>query len=58
MTQAWAALIIAAVVVFIGSTAVVTIQHSEGCYEIPTEFKSEAEELQTKINTAINQSKE
>lgn len=57
ITQVWAALFIAAIVFFVGSTAVATVQHSGGCYEIPTEFKSEAEELQTKINTAISQSK-
>ena len=57
ITQVWAALLIAAVVFFVGSTAVVSVQYSGGCYEIPTEFKSDAEELQTKINTAISQSK-
>ena len=55
LTGVWAALIVAALVVWIGSTAVAEIQHSGNIYEIPTEFKSEADELQIKINTAISQ---
>ena len=58
LTGIWLAFLLAVVPIFVGTTAVVAIQHSGGCYEVPTEFKSEAEELQTKINTAINQSKE
>ena len=54
ITQVWAVLIVAALVFWIGSTAVTIIQHSDGAYEIPTEFKSEAEELQIKINAAIH----
>ena len=57
MTGIWEALILAVVVAWIGSTAVVSIQHSDGVFEIPTEFKSEANELKEKINTAITQSK-
>ena len=47
----------AAIVLFIGTTAVAAIEHSEGVYEVPTEFKAEAEELQEKINAAINAAK-
>lgn len=57
ITEVWFALVVAAVVVWIGSTAVAIIQHSGGNYEVPTEFKSEAEELQAKFNAAISQSK-
>lgn len=58
MTGAWFVLLVAAGVLFVGSTATTIIQHSAGIYEIPTEFLSEAEELQTKINTAINKAKQ
>ena len=57
LTGIWFALILAVIPVFVGTTAVVAIHYTEGKYEVPTEFKSEAEELQTKINTAISQSK-
>lgn len=55
ISSAWAVLIVALAVVWIGSTMSVEIQHSDNVFEIPTEFKFEAEELQTKINTAISQ---
>ena len=57
MTGVWCALILAALVVWVGSTAVTTVEYSNETYNIPTEFKSEAEELQSKINTAISQSR-
>lgn len=53
----YAVLLAAAIVLFIGTTAVAAIEHSEGVYEVPTEFKAEAEELQEKINAAINAAK-
>ena len=55
--QVWVALLIAAVVLFLGKTAVATINHSGGQYVVPTEFLSDAEELRNKINMAINQSR-
>lgn len=55
--QVWAALLVSLLVLFIGKTAVVTINHSAGVYTIPTEFISEAEELRNRINTARNQSR-
>ncbi len=58
-SQIWAVLIVSAFSLFMGSTAMVTINLGmNNTYEIPTEFMSDAEELQTKINTAISQSKE
>lgn len=57
LTGAWVGLLIAALIIWIGSTAVTEVQHINGVFEIPTEFKSEADELQTKIYTAINQSR-
>lgn len=57
ITQIWALLIIILVVLFIGKTAVVSIHHSNGIYEVPTEFFSEAEELRNKINAAIGQAR-
>lgn len=57
LTGIWLAFLLATIPVFVGTTAVVAIQHSEGNYDVPTEFKSDAEELQAKINMAINQAK-
>lgn len=53
--QIWAALIVSVIVLFIGKTAVVSIKHYGGVYEVPTEFLSDAEELRDKINMAKNQ---
>ena len=53
----WLALICAAVPIVVGFTAVVEIQHSNGTYEIPTEFKEDADKLASKIYLAISQSK-
>lgn len=50
------ALIISLISIFVGKTAIVSIRHSSGIYIVPTEFISEAVELQDKINTAIRQS--
>ena len=61
LSQVWAILAISALVLFLGSTAVVSVEsktdYGNSIYEIPTEFRSEAEELQEKIMTAISQSK-
>ena len=57
LTGIWLAFLLAIIPVFVGTTAMVAIEYSEGIYDIPTEFKSDAEELQAKINMAINQSK-
>ena len=59
VTQMWALLVVVAIVLFMGTTAVVTISLINGLsFEIPTEFKSEADELKVKIDTAIKQAKE
>ena len=55
ISSAWAVLIVALAVIWVGSTMSVEIRHNDNIFEIPTEFKFEAEELQTKINTAISQ---
>lgn len=55
--QVWVALLISLVVIFIGKTAVVSINHAGGVYTVPTEFMSEADELKNKINMAISQSR-
>lgn len=54
-TEIFAGLIPVAVIIFIGKTATLSILHSCGEYIVPTEFKSEAEELQIKINQAKHQ---
>lgn len=48
---------VAAVVFFIGKTAMVTIKHSGGEYLVPTEFMSDAQQLRDKINMAKNQAR-
>lgn len=55
--QVWLAFIPAAILLFIGKTATVTINHSGGKYIVPTEFMSEAEDLRNRINLAISQSR-
>lgn len=55
VTQIWAALIIIPVVLFIGRTAVTKVIYSGGVYLVPTEFKSEADELKSKIDSAMSQ---
>ena len=57
MTGLWIALIGAVVPIFVGTTSVVVIQHTEGNYDVPIEQKESAYELKTKILTAIEQSK-
>lgn len=56
--EALLGLIPAAVIFFIGKTAVVNIKYSGGEYTVPTEFLSEAEDLRSKLNRAIHQAKE
>lgn len=57
-TQIWAILVIAVVVLFLGTTAVTVVSLENGLsFEVPTEFKSEAEELQLRITTAVKQAK-
>lgn len=60
-TQIWALFAITALMLFSGSTAVVAVErltnYGNIIYEIPTEFRSDADELQEKIMTAISQSK-
>ena len=56
--KTWIALIIVPVVLFIGRTAVASVKYGSSIYTVPTEFKSEAEELRNKINAAISQSRE
>lgn len=48
---------VAAIVFFIGKTAVVSIKHSGGEYLVPTEFMSDAEQLRDRINMAKNQAR-
>ena len=56
--EVWVALVIAAIVLFIGKTAETIVKCSDGGeYSIPTEMTSEAEELKDKINTAIHQAR-
>lgn len=61
-TQVWAILAVSALMLFLGSTAVVAVENStkygNNIYEIPTEFRSDADELQEKILTAVNSVKE
>lgn len=52
-----AILAISALFIFLGKTAIVTINYSGGAYEIPVEFKSDADELVSKIETAKTKSK-
>lgn len=48
-------LIPAVLILVIGNTAAVKIAHSGGAYIIPVEVMSAAEEIETKINLALNQ---
>lgn len=59
ITQAWAALIVVALVIWWGLTAVATISYNNDMceYDIPTEFKSDAEDAKEKIETALKQYK-
>lgn len=52
--EKYVGLLAAAVCAFVGSTAVATIHYKNGTdYQIPTEWKSEAEDAKTKIDTAL-----
>lgn len=53
-SAAYAGLLVSALLLFIGKTALVTIRHSKGEYLVPTEYTSEAEELAGKINMVRN----
>lgn len=55
ITEVYAVLIICLLLLWLGKTAVAKVTYSGGTYEIPTEFKSDAEEIKDKINVAINQ---
>lgn len=57
ITQVWAALIVVAVVLYWGLTAVATISYkNDMCeYDIPTEFKSDALDAKGKIDLALSQ---
>lgn len=57
ITQVWAALIVVAVVLYWGLTAVATINYkNDMCeYDIPTEFKSDALDAKGKIDLALSQ---
>lgn len=50
-------LIVAAIALFIGKTAQVKIDYAGQEYIVPTEFMSDAQDLETRINTAIVQAR-
>ena len=50
-------LAVSALFVFLGTTALVTINHGSGAYEIPVEFMDDAESLASQIETAKSERK-